>query len=355
MIDLGISKLALIGAVALIVIGPEKLPRVARTVGALLGKAQRYVADVKAEVNRSMDLEELKRMKDSVESAARDVQSSMQSHCQTILRSHGLRPRPGWITDYDAWVVIGSERRPGLQTPEKELAHQAKGHAPVVQGPHWRAHPYPVGCGPCGALPPPLLFLDALMSDSKDSADELAGTEQPFVQHLMELRNRLMYGMAGLARVHGIAGVLAGSQRSDRLDCRADSRPHATRCQADRGGRFFAFLHSLEGAGDDGAGAFVAVVDVPDLGFCGARALRPRKALCHSADRSGQLAGLHGHRALSSFLCWTRCLGSSSSSRPRAWRPPPTLPRMSRPSLSLYLAFGLAFPGADCRGVARSR
>ena len=48
MIDLGISKLAMIGAVALIVIGPEKLPRVARTVGMLLGKAQRYVNDVKA-------------------------------------------------------------------------------------------------------------------------------------------------------------------------------------------------------------------------------------------------------------------------------------------------------------------
>ncbi len=79
MIDLGISKLALIGAVALIVIGPEKLPRVARTVGALLGKAQRYVADVKAEVNRSMELDELKKMKDSVESAARDVESGIQS------------------------------------------------------------------------------------------------------------------------------------------------------------------------------------------------------------------------------------------------------------------------------------
>ena len=78
MIDLGISKLALIGAVALVVIGPEKLPRVARTVGALLGKAQRYVADVKAEVNRSIELEELKKMKDSVETAARDVQSSVQ-------------------------------------------------------------------------------------------------------------------------------------------------------------------------------------------------------------------------------------------------------------------------------------
>jgi len=79
MIDIGLSKMALIGAVALIVIGPEKLPRVARTVGTLLGKAQRYVADVKAEVNRSMELDELKKMKDTVESAARDVESSFQT------------------------------------------------------------------------------------------------------------------------------------------------------------------------------------------------------------------------------------------------------------------------------------
>ena len=79
MIDFGISKMALIGAVALIVIGPEKLPRVARTVGTLLGKAQRYVSDVKAEVNRSMELDELKKMKDTVEGAARDVESSIQT------------------------------------------------------------------------------------------------------------------------------------------------------------------------------------------------------------------------------------------------------------------------------------
>jgi sec-independent protein translocase protein TatB len=78
-IDLGLSKMALIGAVALIVIGPEKLPRVARTVGTLLGKAQRYVADVKAEVNRSMELDELRKMKETVESAARDVESSVQT------------------------------------------------------------------------------------------------------------------------------------------------------------------------------------------------------------------------------------------------------------------------------------
>jgi sec-independent protein translocase protein TatB len=80
MIDLGISKMALIGAVALIVIGPEKLPRVARTVGTLLGKAQRYVADVKQEVSRSMELDELKKMKETVEGAARDVENTIQTH-----------------------------------------------------------------------------------------------------------------------------------------------------------------------------------------------------------------------------------------------------------------------------------
>jgi sec-independent protein translocase protein TatB len=79
MIDFGFDKIALIGAVALIVIGPEKLPRVARTLGHLMGKAQRYVADVKAEVNRSIELEELKKMKSQFENAARDVESSVNN------------------------------------------------------------------------------------------------------------------------------------------------------------------------------------------------------------------------------------------------------------------------------------
>jgi sec-independent protein translocase protein TatB len=77
MIDFGFDKIALIGAVALIVIGPEKLPRVARTVGHFLGKAQRYVADVKAEVNRTIELEELQKMKSQFETAARDVEQSV--------------------------------------------------------------------------------------------------------------------------------------------------------------------------------------------------------------------------------------------------------------------------------------
>ena len=79
MIDFGFDKIALIGAVALIVIGPERLPRVARTVGHLLGKAQRYVADVKAEVNRSIELEELKKMKSTFEDAARNVEQTVNT------------------------------------------------------------------------------------------------------------------------------------------------------------------------------------------------------------------------------------------------------------------------------------
>jgi len=77
LIDFGFDKIALIGAVALIVIGPERLPKVARTVGHLIGKAQRYVADVKAEVNRSIELEELKKMKTEFEDAARNVEQTV--------------------------------------------------------------------------------------------------------------------------------------------------------------------------------------------------------------------------------------------------------------------------------------
>jgi sec-independent protein translocase protein TatB len=77
MFDIGVTKLMIVGGIALIVIGPERLPRVARMVGTMVGRAQRYVADVKAEVNRSIELEELQKMKTQFESAARDVNDSV--------------------------------------------------------------------------------------------------------------------------------------------------------------------------------------------------------------------------------------------------------------------------------------
>ena len=77
MIDLGLAKLAMIGAVALIVIGPEKLPRVARMAGSLLGRAQRYLNQVKAEVGRAIELDELRKMQKDMQEAASDLKASV--------------------------------------------------------------------------------------------------------------------------------------------------------------------------------------------------------------------------------------------------------------------------------------
>ncbi len=121
MIDLGISKMALIGAVALIVIGPEKLPRVARTVGTLLGKAQRYVADVKAEVSRSMELDELKKMKDTVVAAAKDVENTIQTNANDFEKS--------WADATN--INAGSQ----LGEPSEALASYPAYRHP---GKHWR-------------------------------------------------------------------------------------------------------------------------------------------------------------------------------------------------------------------------
>jgi sec-independent protein translocase protein TatB len=80
MLDLGLTKMALIGVVALVVLGPERLPRVARTAGALFGRAQRYINDVKAEVTREIELDELRRMKTDFESAAHNVENTIHEN-----------------------------------------------------------------------------------------------------------------------------------------------------------------------------------------------------------------------------------------------------------------------------------
>ena len=112
MIDLGISKIALIGAVALIVIGPEKLPRVARTVGTLLGKAQRYVNDVKQEVNRSMELDEFKKMKETVEGAARDVENSIKTNASDFEKSWAESTGSSPSADLPGFEVFPEYRHP---------------------------------------------------------------------------------------------------------------------------------------------------------------------------------------------------------------------------------------------------
>ena len=121
MIDFGFDKLALIGAVALIVIGPEKLPRVARTVGTLIGKAQRYVADVKAEVNRSIELEDLKKMKTQFEEAARDVEQSVSSEINQTTSDL----QSAWQPPLEQTMPPNSGQHDGL-TPPPQYRHPKK-------------------------------------------------------------------------------------------------------------------------------------------------------------------------------------------------------------------------------------
>jgi sec-independent protein translocase protein TatB len=77
MFDFSFGELALIGTVALVVLGPERLPKVARTVGEWVGKAQRYVSQVKSDINREMELAELKKLQEEARQAAQSVQSSL--------------------------------------------------------------------------------------------------------------------------------------------------------------------------------------------------------------------------------------------------------------------------------------
>jgi sec-independent protein translocase protein TatB len=84
MFDIGFSEIMLIAVVALIVLGPEKLPKTARTLGHLFGRLQRYVSDVKADINRELELDELRKLQSQVKSAAREFETSMTTATQAV-------------------------------------------------------------------------------------------------------------------------------------------------------------------------------------------------------------------------------------------------------------------------------
>lgn len=84
MFDIAFSEMLIIAVIALLVIGPEKLPKVAKTVGHLLGKAQRYVSDVKSEINREMELDELRKLQAEMQNAARKVEGEVQTTLRDV-------------------------------------------------------------------------------------------------------------------------------------------------------------------------------------------------------------------------------------------------------------------------------
>ena len=84
MFDIGFSEIVVIGLVALIVIGPERLPKVARTLGHMFGRLQRYVNEVKADINREIELDELRKLQAQVQSAARDIEQSVTQAAREV-------------------------------------------------------------------------------------------------------------------------------------------------------------------------------------------------------------------------------------------------------------------------------
>jgi sec-independent protein translocase protein TatB len=120
MFDLAFTEMMIIALVALIVIGPERLPKVARTVGHMLGRLQRYVSDVKADINREMELDELRKMRDSLQTAATEFESTVQTELKKtetdLNRSAEAVAKVGdEIKDSapEADTVTGGETKPG--------------------------------------------------------------------------------------------------------------------------------------------------------------------------------------------------------------------------------------------------
>ena len=115
MFDIAFSEMLIIAIVALVVLGPEKLPRVARTAGHLLGRLQRYVTDVKSDINREMQLEELKRLQAQVEESARTMERSVTKEFQSA--EAALNQTAESVTEPVAATVAAIESPVATATP----------------------------------------------------------------------------------------------------------------------------------------------------------------------------------------------------------------------------------------------
>jgi len=112
MFDVGFSEMAIVALVALVVIGPEKLPKVARTLGHLVGRLQRYVSDVKADINREMELDELRKLKDEFQRSAQGFEQTIHGELQQAqaeVQAVADQVVPGGGTELQAATVDGKD------------------------------------------------------------------------------------------------------------------------------------------------------------------------------------------------------------------------------------------------------
>ena len=125
MFDIGFSELMVIAVVALVVIGPERLPKVARTAGHLMGRLQRYVNDVKSDINREMELEELRKFKNEFEQTAQSVQADVSagfSKTEEMIKGIASDFSPHSESEKPA---VSPETGPGLEPPANPNASAA--------------------------------------------------------------------------------------------------------------------------------------------------------------------------------------------------------------------------------------
>jgi sec-independent protein translocase protein TatB len=121
MFDIGFSELMVIGIVALIVIGPERLPKVARTLGLLLGRARRYVSDVKSDINREIQLDELKKLQTQMTDSARSLEDSVRKEYD-MARSTVQAPVQAAVSELEAATRVDTPAHVAAGNPQKPTA-----------------------------------------------------------------------------------------------------------------------------------------------------------------------------------------------------------------------------------------
>lgn len=143
MIDLGLSKLAIIGVVALVVIGPEKLPKVARMAGTLYGRAQRYLSEVKSEVSREIEMEELRNLRKEVQEAADSVKQGVQS-MENSLQQNMQEVESAWHADdgapHDSYSTYNAAQASTEQQARKAKEFRRKRVVRTSNMPSWYKH-----------------------------------------------------------------------------------------------------------------------------------------------------------------------------------------------------------------------
>ena len=242
MFDVSLTELMVIGVVALIVIGPERLPKVARTVGHLLGRAQRYVNDVKSDIQREIELDELRKFKSEMETAAQGVQKSLHETQASLeepvqqLRAE-LDEAAREVNGQPAAQAPAADASEALPAPTPAAGSPAAGSpaagspaaqpatepartiAPPAQNPNLAldlgpepaqatAPATPAASEPAPAAKPATPRNANVTQDASQQED---GQQESFISHLIELRSRLLRAAAAIVAVFIVLFIYPGA------------------------------------------------------------------------------------------------------------------------------------------------